>query len=132
MVVVVRMARQPEVFVNQLEPEQAQRLVRLTRRSPDRVRLRRAGDCAGVGAGAQRGADRGDVRRVGRLRAGGDPRVQRQASPAADPAKTAPCAGPAQHPDPARPSTTVWDAATQPRPRLTTTDETNARTRFAA
>jgi transposase len=36
-------ARQPEVFVHPLEPEQAQRLVRLTRRSTDRVRLRRAG-----------------------------------------------------------------------------------------
>lgn len=37
------MARQPGVYVHPLEPEQAQRLVRLTRRSSDRVRLRRAG-----------------------------------------------------------------------------------------
>ena len=37
------MARQPEVFVKPLEPEQAQRLVKITRTSRDRVRLRRAG-----------------------------------------------------------------------------------------
>ncbi|WP_235022935.1 hypothetical protein [Amycolatopsis alkalitolerans] len=40
---VVSMARQPEVFVNELEPEQAQRLVKITRSMQDRVRLRRAG-----------------------------------------------------------------------------------------
>ena len=37
------MARQPEVFVRALEPEEAQRLVRITRTTKDRVRLRRAG-----------------------------------------------------------------------------------------
>ncbi|TDQ00692.1 hypothetical protein EV186_102554 [Labedaea rhizosphaerae] len=37
------MARQPEVFVRALEPEQAQRLVKITRSTKDRVRLRRAG-----------------------------------------------------------------------------------------
>ncbi len=37
------MPRQPEVFVHALEPEQAQRLVRIVRTSKDRVRLRRAG-----------------------------------------------------------------------------------------
>lgn len=37
------MARQPEVFVHPLEPEQAQRLVKITRTAKDRVRLRRAG-----------------------------------------------------------------------------------------
>lgn len=37
------MARQPEVFVQELEPEQAQRLVKITRSTRDRVRLRRAG-----------------------------------------------------------------------------------------
>lgn len=37
------MARQPEVFVHELEPEQAQRLVKITRSTRDRVRLRRAG-----------------------------------------------------------------------------------------
>ena len=37
------MPRQPEVFVHELEPEQAQRLVRIARTSKDRVRLRRAG-----------------------------------------------------------------------------------------
>ena len=37
------MARQPEVFVHELEPEQAQRLVKITRTAKDRVRLRRAG-----------------------------------------------------------------------------------------
>jgi transposase len=40
---VVRVARQPEVFVKPLEPEQAQRLVKIARTSRDRVRLRRAG-----------------------------------------------------------------------------------------
>jgi transposase len=40
---VVRVARQPEVFVQPLEPEQAQRLVKIARTSRDRVRLRRAG-----------------------------------------------------------------------------------------
>src|SRR5262245_16643850 len=37
------MARQPEVFVRSLEPAEAQRLVRITRTTRDRVRLRRAG-----------------------------------------------------------------------------------------
>jgi transposase len=40
---VVLVARLPEVFVQRLEPEQLQRLVQVTRRSRDRVRLRRAG-----------------------------------------------------------------------------------------
>jgi transposase len=40
---VVLVARQPEVFVHELEPEQAQRLVKITRSTRDRVRLRRAG-----------------------------------------------------------------------------------------
>jgi transposase len=39
----VVMARQPEVFVRALEPDEAQRLVRITRTARDRVRLRRAG-----------------------------------------------------------------------------------------
>jgi hypothetical protein len=34
------MARQPEVFVRSLEPEEAQRLVKITRTTKDRVRLR--------------------------------------------------------------------------------------------
>lgn len=37
------MARQPEVFVRSLEPEEAARLVKITRTAKDRVRLRRAG-----------------------------------------------------------------------------------------
>ncbi len=37
------MARQSEVFVRSLEPEEMQRLVRITRTTKDRVRLRRAG-----------------------------------------------------------------------------------------
>lgn len=37
------MARQPEVFVRSLEPDEAQRLVKITRTTRDRVRLRRAG-----------------------------------------------------------------------------------------
>jgi len=37
------MARQPEVFVRELDPDQAQRLVKITRTTRDRVRLRRAG-----------------------------------------------------------------------------------------
>ena len=37
------MARQPEVFVRSLEPEEAQRLVKITRTTKNRVRLRRAG-----------------------------------------------------------------------------------------
>ncbi|MFD1521774.1 IS630 family transposase, partial [Pseudonocardia yunnanensis] len=40
---VVLVARQPEVFVQPLEPEQAQRLVKVARTARDRVRLRRAG-----------------------------------------------------------------------------------------
>jgi transposase len=39
----VVMARQPEVFVRPLEPQEAQRLVKITRSARDRVRLRRAG-----------------------------------------------------------------------------------------
>jgi transposase len=39
----VVMARQPEVFVRSLGPEEAQRLVKITRTTRDRVRLRRAG-----------------------------------------------------------------------------------------
>src|SRR3954454_19162845 len=37
------MARQPEVFVRELDPDEAQRLVKITRTAKDRVRLRRAG-----------------------------------------------------------------------------------------
>ncbi|MET9315374.1 IS630 family transposase [Kribbella sp. NPDC003505] len=37
------MARQPEVFVRALDPDEAQRLVKITRTTKDRVRLRRAG-----------------------------------------------------------------------------------------
>ena len=37
------MARQPEVFVRELDPSEAQRLVKITRTARDRVRLRRAG-----------------------------------------------------------------------------------------
>lgn len=37
------MARQPEVFVRELDPAEAQRLVRIARTARDRVRLRRAG-----------------------------------------------------------------------------------------
>jgi hypothetical protein len=37
------MARQPEVFVRELDPAEAQRLVKITRTARDRVRLRRAG-----------------------------------------------------------------------------------------
>src|SRR6478752_4608018 len=37
------MARQPEVFVRELDPSEAQRLVKITRSARDRVRLRRAG-----------------------------------------------------------------------------------------
>jgi hypothetical protein len=40
---VVLVARPPEVFVQPLESEQMQRLVQVTRRTSDRVRLRRAG-----------------------------------------------------------------------------------------
>jgi transposase len=40
---VVLVARQPEVFVHPLEPEQALRLVKIARSAKDRVRLRRAG-----------------------------------------------------------------------------------------
>jgi transposase len=36
-------ARQPEVFARSLEPEEAQRLVKITRSTKDRVRLRRSG-----------------------------------------------------------------------------------------
>jgi transposase len=39
----VVMARQPEVFVRELNPAEAQRLVKITRTAKDRVRLRRAG-----------------------------------------------------------------------------------------
>src|SRR5690349_11077589 len=37
------MARQPEVFARPLEPAEAERLVKITRSTRDRVRLRRAG-----------------------------------------------------------------------------------------
>jgi transposase len=37
------MARQPEVFVRELDPAEMQRLVKITRAARDRVRLRRAG-----------------------------------------------------------------------------------------
>ena len=37
------MARQPEVFVRELDPAEAQRLVKITRTTKNRIRLRRAG-----------------------------------------------------------------------------------------
>ena len=58
------MARQPEVFVRELDPAEAQRLVKITRTAKDRVRLRRAGivlasmqggDAAGAVAGCRPG-----------------------------------------------------------------------------
>src|SRR3954452_14837252 len=45
------MARQPEVFVRSLEPEEAQRLVKITRTTRDRVTLRRAGIVLASGQG---------------------------------------------------------------------------------
>jgi hypothetical protein len=36
-------ARRPEVFVRELDPVEAQRLVKIARTARDRVRLRRAG-----------------------------------------------------------------------------------------
>lgn len=45
------MARQPEVFARSLEPEEAQRLVKITRSAKDRVRLRRSGIRVGLGIG---------------------------------------------------------------------------------
>jgi transposase len=37
------MARKPEIFLRELDADEAQRLVRIARTSRDRVRLRRAG-----------------------------------------------------------------------------------------
>lgn len=37
------MPRQPEMFVRELDPAEAQRLVKITRTARDRIRLRRAG-----------------------------------------------------------------------------------------
>ena len=74
---VVSVARQPEVFVHELEPEQAQRLVKITRSTRDRVRLRRAG----VVLASVQGRSAGEIAMMfaasERLCAGGDPRVQR-------------------------------------------------------
>lgn len=71
------MARQPDVFVKPLEPEQAQRLVKITRTSRDRVRLRRAG----VVLASVQGRSASEIAQMFAasegLCAGGDPRVQR-------------------------------------------------------
>ena len=37
------MARKPEIFLRELDPDEAQRLVKIARTTKDRVRLRRAG-----------------------------------------------------------------------------------------
>jgi len=68
------MARQPEVFVPELDPAEKQGLVKITRTARDRVRLRRSGV---VLASAQGRGAAEDVRRHRAVRAGGDPRVQR-------------------------------------------------------
>jgi hypothetical protein len=46
------MVRRPEVFVRGLDPTGMQRLVKITRTAPDRVRLRQAGLLASVPAAA--------------------------------------------------------------------------------
>jgi hypothetical protein len=74
---VVMTARQAEVFVRSLEPEEAQRLVKITRTTKDRVRSRRAGIVPGVVSGPERGGGGGDVRDEAAVCAGGDPPVQR-------------------------------------------------------
>ena len=71
------MARQPEVFVRSLEPEEAQRLVKITRTTKDRVRLAPGRDRAGVGSGPECCGGGGHVRDEAAVCAGGDPRVQR-------------------------------------------------------
>src|SRR4051794_35837311 len=54
------MARQPGVFVRELEPAEAQRLVKITRTARDRVRLRRGGGVlAPVPGGSAAGAAAG-------------------------------------------------------------------------
>jgi hypothetical protein len=53
----VVMARQPGVFVRSLDPEEAQRLVRITRTTKDRVRLRRHPAQENAIAGYVRGFD---------------------------------------------------------------------------
>jgi hypothetical protein len=40
---VIVVARKPEIFVRELSPEEAQRLVKVSRTAKDLVRLRRAG-----------------------------------------------------------------------------------------
>jgi hypothetical protein len=52
---VVPVARQPEVFVNELEPAQAQGLVKIARSTRDRVRWRRAGVVLASGQGQSAG-----------------------------------------------------------------------------
>ena len=60
------MARQPEVFVRELDPAEAQRLVKITRTARDRVRLRRAGIVLASVQGRSAGRGGGDVRRDAR------------------------------------------------------------------
>src|SRR4029078_68531 len=50
------MARQPEVFVRELDPAEAQRLVKITRTARDRVRVRASGGGLAPVQGRRRGA----------------------------------------------------------------------------
>ena len=70
------MARQPEVFVRDLDPAEAQRLVKITRTARDRVRLRRAGIVLASVQGRS-AAEAAAMFAATAQYAGGDPRVQR-------------------------------------------------------
>src|SRR5690242_17839790 len=72
------MARQPEVFVRELTPDEAQRLIKITRTVRDRGSAASGGDRARVDAGPRRDRGRDDVRGEAAVRAGDDPRVQRR------------------------------------------------------
>src|SRR5437764_6834220 len=70
------MARMPEVFARPLAPEEAQRLVKITKSTRDRVLLRRSGTVLAWAQGRSAGEIAAMCSPRPRVCAGGDPRVQ--------------------------------------------------------
>jgi hypothetical protein len=71
------MPRQPEVLVRELDPDEAQRLVKITRTAKDRVRLRRAGIVLASVQGRSAAEAAAMFAAKPQYARGGDPRVQR-------------------------------------------------------
>lgn len=81
------MARKPEIFLRDLDPDEAQRLVKIARSTREGAAAP-CGHGVGVDAGPVGAGDRGDVRREAGNSAGADQGVQRSGVRGAGPKST--------------------------------------------